>query len=96
MNFSKALHLIKEGKLLTRTGWNGNNLQPPAEKPRLYVFLVEGSVFNVSREPLNAIFQAGTEITYRPHIDMRYVDGTVGVWGPVMDDILADDWEVVE
>jgi hypothetical protein len=87
MNFSAALHEIKSGKLLKRCGWNGKDQ---------FVFLVNGSEFKVSRAPLLGIFPEGTEINYRPHIDMKYQDGSVGVWLASMGDIMADDWEILE
>lgn len=87
MNFSEALEQIKQGKLLKRSGWNGKDQ---------FVFLVNGSEFKVNRAPLLGIFPEGTHITYRPHIDMKYQDGSIGVWLASMGDIMADDWELVE
>lgn len=87
MNFSEALDLIKRGKKLTRTNWNGKNM---------FVYLVAGSKFVVNRAPLNAIYPEGTEITYRPHIDLKAADGTCGVWSISNNDALAEDWEIVE
>lgn len=86
MDFSQALKEIKKGCLLTRSGWNGKDM---------FVFLVLGSEFTVNREPLNTIFQPGTKVNYRPHIDMRYADGTIGVWLASMGDIMAEDWEII-
>lgn len=85
MNFSEALDHIKTGFVMKREGWNGKDQ---------FVFLVKGSQFKVNREPLASIFPEGTDITYRPHIDMKYQDGSVGVWMASMGDIMADDWEV--
>ena len=85
MDFSKALELIKQGKRMTRAWWKNAN----------YVFLVSGSVFAVNRAPLVAWFPEGTEVTYRPHIDMLAADGTVGTWSPSMHDVLAEDWREV-
>lgn len=87
MNFSQALELIKKGKKLTRTGWNGANM---------FVYLVHGSEFEVNRAPLNAIYEMGTKIKYRPHIDLKAADGTCGVWSISNNDALADDWIIVE
>jgi hypothetical protein len=87
VNFSEALHLIKEGKLLSRKGWNGKGI---------FVFLVEGSTFNVNRKPLLGIFPEGTEIIYRPHIDIKNVDGAIATWIPSISDLMADDWLMVE
>lgn len=55
MNFSEALELIKQGKKLSREGWNGNNI---------FVYYVPGSVFTVNRPPLLGIYPEGTEIAY--------------------------------
>jgi len=87
MNFSQALEWIKLGKKLTRTNWNGKGM---------FVYLVQGSEFEVNRAPLNAIYEMGTKIKYRPHIDLKAADGTCGVWSISNNDALAEDWEVVE
>ena len=88
LNFGQAVELLKQGKRLTRTGWNGRR----ANGKPMYIFLVDGSKFAVSRPPLNKMFEEGTEITYKPHIDMVHADDSVGVWQAVTNDVLAEDW----
>lgn len=83
LNFGEALHLLKNGHRVTRAGWNGKDM---------FVFLVQGSEFVVNRPPLLGIYPEGTPIKYRPHLDMRAADGTIGVWLASQTDILADDW----
>lgn len=85
MNFSEALASIKEGKVMCRAEW----------KNAKGVFLVAGSEFKVNRAPLLGIFPEGTDIKYRPHIDMRGADDSIGTWSPSMVDILAEDWQEV-
>lgn len=85
--FSAALIHIKDGGRCARRGWNGQGQ---------FVFLVPGSQFEVNREPLASILGVGTPVTYRPHIDLKATDGTVGVWAPQMSDIMAEDWYVVD
>ena len=85
MNFSEALALIKEGKVMGRAEW----------KNAKGVFLVAGSQFTVNREPLLSILGEGTPVNYRPHIDMRGADDSIGTWAPSMVDILAEDWQEV-
>jgi hypothetical protein len=68
-----------------RAGWNGQGI---------FLFLVPGSEFKVNRPPLNAIYPEGTEITYRAHIDIKHVDGSIGTWAPSIGDTLAIDWEI--
>ncbi len=43
LSFSTALILLKEGERVARSGWNGKNM---------FIFLVPGSTFKVSRAPL--------------------------------------------
>lgn len=66
-----------------RTGWNGNGM---------FIFLVPGSTFKVSRPPLLGIYPEGTEINYRSHIDMKTADGSIVPWVASQTDVLAEDW----
>lgn len=85
--FEGAMYALKNGKRVGRREW----------KNARCVFLVQGSVFAVNRAPLNQFYPEGTEVTYRPHIDMVGADGSIGTWSPSMVDIMADDWyEVTE
>lgn len=82
MGFEGALEFLRQGKRVGRVEW----------KNARFVFLVQGSNFQVNRAPLNQFFPEGTDVTYRPHIDMCGADGSIGTWSPSMVDILADDW----
>ena len=86
MTFSEALQHLKEGKLVARAGWNGKSM---------FLFLVSGSTFQVSRAPLLGIFPEGTQINYHAHIDMRTADGTIVPWLASQTDLLSDDWVLV-
>ena len=86
MQFSIILPCLKAGSRAARTGWNGKDM---------FIFLVPGSTFQVNRAPLLGIYQEGTTIEYRPHIDMKTADGTVVPWVASQSDILADDWYFV-
>jgi hypothetical protein len=86
MDFSTALEVLKEGRRVGRREW----------KNARFVFLVVGSQFQVNRAPLDQFYPVGTEVTYRPHIDMVGQDGSIGTWAPSMVDILAEDWIEVE
>ncbi len=86
MNFSEALHRIKEGYRLARKGWNGKGM---------FIFLVAGSVFKVNRPPLLGIYAEGTEIKYHSHIDMKTADGQIVPWMCSQVDMLAEDWGMV-
>lgn len=86
LTFGDALHFLKQGLKLQRRGWNGKGM---------FVFLVNGSTFSVSRAPLLGIFPEGTEINYRPHIDIKNVDGSIATWVPSIGDVMAEDWQIL-
>lgn len=86
LSFSEALRLIKDGKRLQRSGWNGKGM---------FVFLVPGSRFKVNRPPLLGIYPEGTEIDYHAHVDMRTATGQIVPWLVSQTDLLAEDWSVV-
>lgn len=85
LTFSEALDLVKQGRKLHRTGWNGKDM---------FIFYVPGSTFNVNRQPLLSVYEHGTEVSYRDHIDIKFVDGSIGAWAASQADLLADDWEI--
>ena len=86
MGFGEALQALRTGGRVYRHGWNGIGM---------YLYLVPGSRFEVNRAPLLGIYEAGTEIDYLPHIDMRCADGAHVPWLASQTDILAGDWAEV-
>ena len=70
-DFGWALRRMREGRCVRRSGWNGKGM---------FIFLVPGSTFQVNRAPLNVIFPEGTQIDYRPHVDMKTADGQIVPW----------------
>ena len=86
LNFGEVIAGLKEGKRFARAGWNGKDM---------FLFLVNGSNFIVNREPLLSIMGEGTEVQYRPHIDMKDAQGSVVPWLASQTDMLAEDWKLV-
>jgi len=87
MTFGLAVEALKKGYKAARSGWNGKGM---------FIFLVPGSTFNVNRPPLLGIYPEGTEINYRPHIDMKGVDGSISTWNATSNDCLAEDWMIID
>jgi hypothetical protein len=87
MNFGDALAALKHGRRVAREGWNGKGM---------FLFLVPGSTFKVSRPPLLGIYAEGTEINYHAHIDMKTAQDTVVPWLASQTDVLAEDWTIVD
>lgn len=87
ISFSLALENLKLGKRVAREGWNGKGM---------FIFLVDGSTFQVNRAPLNKFYEEGTEVNYHAHVDMKTAEGQVVPWLCSQTDMLANDWVVVD
>lgn len=83
MSFGSALILLKQGKCVARSGWNGRGM---------FLYFVEGSTFTDHRPPLDKFFPAGVAVSYRSHIDMKTVDGTCVPWLASQSDLIEEDW----
>jgi len=90
-DFPTALDHIKNGpperRKWAREGWNGTGM---------FIFLVQGSQFEVNRAPLNEIYPEGTVIDYRPHIDMKTANGQIVPWIASQSDLIEEDWICVD
>lgn len=89
-DFGWALQCLKQGKAVTRKGWNGKGmfltLQPGST--------VEGQMMR--NEPAKQ-FYGDNKVNIAAHIDMKAADGTYVVgWLASQTDMLAEDWELAE
>jgi hypothetical protein len=83
----KAVELLLQGK---KIGIRGE------DEWIEFLYLVEGSTFAVTRKPLLGIYPEGTTVSYRTHIDVKYINGEIAPWNPTCDDILREDYFEVE
>ena len=81
MNFGKAIEALKEGKKVARSEWNGKGM---------YLFLC----FPASIEPK----AENVEIySARQSIAIRTADSSIVVgWNASQEDMLSEDWMIVE
>lgn len=90
MNFGEALQALKDGKRVSRAGWNGKNM---------WLVLVPGSqglTVDEGRPLAKAGIAIGTTFNYLPHIDMWTAQGDLVPWLCSQTDMLAEDWGVVD
>jgi hypothetical protein len=89
VDFGKAIQLAKQGKKISRTGWNGKDMfvvyqkgYPngiPSNKQTAEAFgLKEGDLFYV-----------------KPYLQMRCADGSHQMWVASQSDILSEDWILI-
>jgi len=81
MNFGQALELLKQGKRVTRNGWNGQGI---------FIELQTPDASSKMTQPYIYIDNTGLH-TDNPHA----LKGRVP-WFASQTDLLSDDWAVVE
>lgn len=84
LRFGDMLEQIESNKIITRTAWS-----------KEFIYLVQGSTFEVNRKPMLGIYDMGAKIKYRKHIDMCFSLGECGMWHPTQEDIFANDYYVL-
>lgn len=83
MDFGDALRALKQGKKVTRAGWNGRGM---------YLFIARPIAFGL----LGDCTPEATVTTTEPSICMRTAQSTIVVgWLASQTDMLAEDWEVL-
>ena len=87
MDFGQALHGLKNGERVSRTGWNGKGM---------FVYLVPAASYPAQRGAAKAWAGEDAMIPYRAYLAMSTVDGDVVPWVASQTDILASDWEIVK
>ena len=87
MNFGLALEAAKKGSKITRRGWNGKGM---------YVFLADAVEFHTDAD-LSEYWGNADGVCVLPVLVLRTAEGDLQPgWLASQNDMLADDWEVVE
>ena len=91
MDFGDAIRAMKDGKKVSRSGWNGKGM---------WLAIQLGSTITAAQArggaALGRVDEGAEEMKILPHIDMRNADGDIVVgWLASQTDMLADDWGVV-
>lgn len=90
MNFGLAIEAAKQGKKITRRGWNGKGM---------WVIYRSGYPDGIpcNKNTADAVgIPEGTLFKVRPYLQMKCADDTFQMWLASQSDILAEDWEIVE
>jgi hypothetical protein len=91
LDFSQALHLLKNGSRVARVGWNGAGM---------WLTLSPGGVIPAHKfwAPNNKAFaesQPDGCAEVLPYITMKTAGNTIVPWLASQTDLLAEDWETV-
>jgi hypothetical protein len=85
MNFGQAVEAIKLGSKISREGWSGKGM---------FVYLVPANAYPPSTEAAKSYFR-GMPVPYNAYMAIKNVNETVSTWVPSVNDVLAEDWQIV-
>lgn len=85
LGFGQALELMRRGYAIARAGWNGKGL---------FVYLVPANAYPATTGVARAFFNE-KPVPYNAYMAIKGADGRVSTWAPSGNDVLADDWHVL-
>lgn len=96
MNFGEAIQAMNDGKMVSRSGWNGKNM---------FVYKTVGNTVSKDFIPKfaslpdsvkNFLEAKGADVVFHPSITMYTAQGEMQPgWLASQADILADDWGIL-
>jgi hypothetical protein len=90
MDFGKALELLKKGYHLARKGWNGKGM---------FVVMQKGYPQGIPCNKQTALawgMKEGDLFRCEPYFQIKMTNGSHSMWVASTNDLLAEDWEVVD
>ena len=87
LTFGLAVEGVKLGKKIAREGWNGKGM---------FVYYVPANKYPFSTEVGKSLANEDGKVSYNAYLAIKNVNGTVSTWVPSINDVLAEDWLIVE
>lgn len=85
-NFGDVITALKEGRRVTRNGWNGKGM---------YLYYVPAASYPAVTEIAKAEFGEDAMVPYEAYVAMKNAQGTISIWAPSQVDMFAEDWIIL-
>lgn len=101
VNFGTAIEAVKQGKRITREGWNGKGMfvfmQVPSTIPKDVVPKMQSLPDSVKNEFMRRFWDEDSDvIQYTDQLAIVYQNNVISGWSPSCADVLAEDWEILD
>ena len=90
MTFGHAIEAVKQDKKVARSGWNGKGM---------FIVYQKGYPDGIPCNKQTAKawgMKEGDTFKCEPYLQIRMVNGSHSMWVPSINDVLAEDWQIVE
>lgn len=95
MNFGQAIEALKEGKLISRSGWNGKGMFVLKQIPATIGLDIIPKMQSLPQAAKDNLINRNQEISYTNQMLIVNSDGRADSWVPSSSDCFAEDWEVL-
>jgi hypothetical protein len=93
-NFGQAIEALKEGKIVSRAGWNGKGLFVFRQVPSSVPAEIIPKMTSLPQAAKDRLGRTCLPITYQNQFCIVYPDNSLHGWQPSGSDALATDWEI--
>ena len=90
LDFSEALKQVKAGKRIARDGWNGKGMFVVYQKA-----YPQGIPCNKQTAQAWGLNE-GDLFKCEPYLQIKMANGSHSMWVPSINDVLAEDWHVID
>lgn len=90
--FGQATEALREGKIVSREGWNGKNMFVFRQVPSKVSAEFIPRMSSLPQSVKNVFVASGKDITYQNQFCIVYPDNSLHGWQPSGTDVLATDW----
>ena len=87
LDFGMALQALRAGLRVAREGWNGKGM---------FVYYVPAAAYLAQTGVAQEYFGKHAYVPYAPYLALKGVEDQVSTWVPSINDVLAEDWVVLE
>lgn len=101
LNFEQALAAVKQGKLISRDGWNGKKMfvfmRPADELEPEFIVKIKSLPDAYKNTLKNVTFQEGEKIKFGAYLCMKAADNSImNGWLASQTDMLSTDWCILD
>lgn len=96
VSFGEAVRALKEGKRVTRNGWNGKGLFVFMQVPSEIGLEIIPRMQSLPQSVKDEFIRRGMDIRYHNQMALVYPDNSISGWSPSGTDSLSEDWIILD
>ena len=96
MNFGQAIEALKEGKMVSRSGWNGKGMFVVKQIPAVIGTDIIPKMQSLPQSVKDRLMERNQSIAYTNQMLIVNADGKADSWVPSSSDVFAEDWDITE